>query len=350
MLLPGSSSARAGLACLALGAVLVPTALALRLRGPAHPVASVVKIAQRIEGKGGGSPVAARYEIVNRGRTDLVLGAISTSCGCSVASVEPRVIRPGQRGRVEVRATPPGAGEREVTIAVATNDPERPELALRLTLVGVASVPYVSKYSGPVRFGDLSAAANLESFFVETRELQSDPPWIAVARSSSAALATEGGMESEHNMDDSIVLRRYRWSAKFAELPPPGDWSGEIQLLGRGENPAPIHRFPVFATLNPPVFSTPAALYIVRGSDGNLRPATLTLRADDDGPTLEVEPIDVPPSIRLSTTWNKAQRIVYRVEYRPDQADRSKKALVFRTNSADCPTVRVPVVVQGDRS
>lgn len=72
----------------------------------------------------------------NAGNGTLVIEAVSTSCGCTTASVEPSTIEPGQSGVLQVRFDsgahgPEANGPVVRQVFIASNDPERPEVELQ---------------------------------------------------------------------------------------------------------------------------------------------------------------------------------------------------------------------------
>ncbi len=77
-------------------------------------------------------------EVMNLGRGDLEILAVSTSCGCTTASVEPSTIGPGSSGRLLVEYDsgahgPEFEGELMRQVFIASNDPDEPELEFRIS-------------------------------------------------------------------------------------------------------------------------------------------------------------------------------------------------------------------------
>lgn len=78
-----------------------------------------------------GEPVVWKFHIKNTGKKDLIIRNITTSCGCTVAKLESRVIRPGQSGPMEVAFRTSGrSGRQHKTITLTTNDYRRPHYSL----------------------------------------------------------------------------------------------------------------------------------------------------------------------------------------------------------------------------
>lgn len=73
---------------------------------------------------------AHEFEVENRGTGDLVLTALNSSCQCTKAELEKRIISPGESGKIRVvwnseKAT---SGPFEEAIYIGTNDPRREKL------------------------------------------------------------------------------------------------------------------------------------------------------------------------------------------------------------------------------
>lgn len=74
------------------------------------------------------------FKVKNRGDRPLVITGVRTSCGCTAAMMETSVIEPGGTGNLRVSFNPKG-GKNPVTrtITVSSNDPEKKDLALRVS-------------------------------------------------------------------------------------------------------------------------------------------------------------------------------------------------------------------------
>jgi len=76
--------------------------------------------------------------VVNQGSRDLVIEAVSTSCGCTSARVIPTTLGPGESGSLQVTFDSGAHGPEELgpvlkQVFIASNDPDQPELEFRLT-------------------------------------------------------------------------------------------------------------------------------------------------------------------------------------------------------------------------
>jgi hypothetical protein len=84
-----------------------------------------------------GEVISQEVIVRNEGEAPLVVKEVSTSCGCTQASVEPMVIAPGEAGVLHIEFDS-GAHGSELTgelirqVFLLTNDPERPEVVVEI--------------------------------------------------------------------------------------------------------------------------------------------------------------------------------------------------------------------------
>ena len=162
-------------------AAILAFAAVRSLSATTPPRASITPDHQRVVAKVGTDSLVATYQIKNQGGKDLVLGELKTTCGCSSASVEPKILRPGQSGEIRVVGETPTSGEKDVTISLSSNSHLDGDLRLSLTLVGPAKeVPFIRVDSGPVQFGRIRPGP-AEKIYIETTERSGEGPWIELA-------------------------------------------------------------------------------------------------------------------------------------------------------------------------
>jgi hypothetical protein len=78
-----------------------------------------------------------QVSIENQGGADLIIEAVSTSCGCTSAEVVPSTILPGESGLLMISYDsgahgPEANGPVMRQIFIASNDPDQPEIEFRL--------------------------------------------------------------------------------------------------------------------------------------------------------------------------------------------------------------------------
>ncbi|MCB8973823.1 MAG: DUF1573 domain-containing protein [Ardenticatenaceae bacterium] len=84
-----------------------------------------------------GEVIIREVSIENKGQADLVIEAVSTSCGCTQATIDPMTISPGNSGTLTIEFDsgahgPDLTGQLIRQVFVATNDPDQPETVLEL--------------------------------------------------------------------------------------------------------------------------------------------------------------------------------------------------------------------------
>ncbi|HZD55792.1 MAG TPA: DUF1573 domain-containing protein [Anaerolineales bacterium] len=90
-----------------------------------------------------GEIVTRQISVSNEGNVNLVIDAVTTSCGCTKATLEPMTIPPGGSGVLTIEFDSGAHGE-ELTgslvrqIFIASNDPQRPEIKIELAATVLA--------------------------------------------------------------------------------------------------------------------------------------------------------------------------------------------------------------------
>jgi hypothetical protein len=76
--------------------------------------------------------------LINQGSRDLVIEAVSTSCGCTSAQVIPTTLEAGGSGVLQITFDSGAHGPEELgpvmrQVFIASNDPDQPEVDFRFT-------------------------------------------------------------------------------------------------------------------------------------------------------------------------------------------------------------------------
>ena len=85
-----------------------------------------------------GDIVTRDLVVQNKGSAPLVVESVSTSCGCTKATLEPMTIPPGESGVLHLEFDsgahgPDANGTLTRMIFIASNDPQQPELRIEFT-------------------------------------------------------------------------------------------------------------------------------------------------------------------------------------------------------------------------
>lgn len=74
------------------------------------------------------------FTLKNEGKSDLIIRKVKASCGCTAVEPKEKVIKPGQSTTIYTRFDSRGrAGRQFKTVTVITNDPNNPEITLRIS-------------------------------------------------------------------------------------------------------------------------------------------------------------------------------------------------------------------------
>ena len=86
-----------------------------------------------------GKVVELTFEFENAGDSDLEIKNINTSCGCTYTTLEKKIYKPGEKGKLPVKFFSKGyRGKVIKTVTVSSNDPKNGYL--RLTLSGIVKL------------------------------------------------------------------------------------------------------------------------------------------------------------------------------------------------------------------
>ncbi len=341
--------ARFALPCLLVASIGVTATILARhyARRFGPPIAAVEVANRRVVARPDASKVFAKFAITNAGGSVLSLTKASTSCGCTVASIRPAILTPGERGVIDVEGNPPTVGQKIVTISVATNDPKRREITLSLTMVGTTKAPYINGSSGPIRFGSIRPVGTPEPIWVETIESSGSKPWLARALSSRADLQIHGGLAEELPYTGEAVVRHYRYSAGFRAVPAPGEIRAEVTFHEARNGTPSLLQLPLSGVVRAAVYPSPAALFAVVDPHKPRPKLILRLAAEEAHPPLQVRPVEgVTQGVEIRELSRTGEGFVFEILPPEVGAASSSTTLRFKTNQSAMPEVQVPLLVR----
>ncbi|MDE2509009.1 MAG: DUF1573 domain-containing protein [Planctomycetota bacterium] len=278
-----------------------------------------------------------------------MIGEVSTTCGCSVASIEPKTVAPEGTAVVRVVGQPPAVGEKSVTVTLKTNWESHPTLELRLTMAGAKKNPIVAHLPDAVPFGSVRKPGLVESCFIETFEDANTPFWITAVPESSLDFVEVGGdlKPVETPMGGGTVLRHYNFAATLKRVPNAGGFRGEVVFRGRGGD-EPIARIPVHGSGRPAVYAAPETLFASL-DHGDASPTfRLTIAAYNEDFQLEAEPCGAETSPFVITKADSGMiksRVAFDVSLKQRPAAEVSESLRFKTNLTGKQVVEVPVLI-----
>ncbi len=76
------------------------------------------------------------YVLTNKGKSNLIIRKIKSNCGCTVAKIDEKIIKPGESKNLKVTFDSVGrSGRQNKSITIITNDPKNNELRLKIKAI-----------------------------------------------------------------------------------------------------------------------------------------------------------------------------------------------------------------------
>ncbi|MBL8744923.1 MAG: DUF1573 domain-containing protein [Phycisphaerae bacterium] len=101
----------------------------------------------------GDTPLVCKFPFKNMGTGKLVINAVNTGCGCTVAKLAKQEFEPGEGDVIELTYSPKGAGKQQRSIQVASNDAQQPNMQI---VISAQVVPLVEARPNTLQFGQVS--------------------------------------------------------------------------------------------------------------------------------------------------------------------------------------------------
>jgi len=167
-----------------------------------------------------GQVVEHSFMVRNAGRVDLEILQIRTECGCTVADVADKTIRPGRAAAIQARLSLKNRrGPQHQAVVVDSNDPNQPSVAL--TLQGLATCQ-VSVDPAALTFGEVDTVD--EEGAAGTVEVRA-PKDVRINR-----IATDSKYLSAR-LENAAEAAGYRVIVTLKGQIPPGDFHGRVFIL-----------------------------------------------------------------------------------------------------------------------
>jgi len=298
-----------------------------------------VRVGKKVE------TVRVLYEIKNVGTEDLLFKSLSTTCGCTVGSVNPHRVKPGQVAVVEVIGEPPPAGAKAVTIDIVSNSVPFGRIGLQLTMVREADIPFVAQAPTTIQFGVLGLNNLSSKMTLGTQEAAGAPEWVAGTFSVNDLLEIRRGGVRQVGIGEHTVGRKYEYSVRWKRLPPPGSYSGEIGFLDSQSRS--ILTVPFHAVVRAPVFAVPAAIYLNMGKNEAPPECRVTLMSSENRVGFRCVASRTPNDVFVVKNLEEAN--AFAVVF-PKGFDGDFEGHVrFETNDPECPRIDVPLTIRVDR-
>ncbi len=289
--------------------------------------------------------VSGVFKFKNTGDGVLTLERPKPDCGCTLTELKPDTLQPGETGELAFTLhLGPVKAQFDKTIAVKSNDPETPEVTLRVK----------ADYTPLFDINPLTLAPNL-AFGVEeeaqfTTLTRTDGKPLGPIRFVTSKPWITAGVEPEAKSDETTARIRVAVQREG----PPRRFSEFVQVYGAGQTNAPVASIYVFGQILGEVSLSPEALYwsvtdaakttSERAEAQVLR--RLTIRSAE-GKALELKnPQSSIKGINVELVSKEAGK-VYELLARLDEVPASTVSgnVSFETSVAAQPRIEVPVIV-----
>jgi hypothetical protein len=294
-------------------------------------------------------PITTTYRVRNLGNRSIKLGDPRTSCGCSVAKIDPNVVDPGGSIDIHVTGDPPTTGSKRVLIKVPTDSKELPEISCELVMVGQGDTPYVSYDSKAVPFGSITMnqLPFTQDIMIMTRETSSRKPWINRVESTIEGVSIKGGLAEETDRGDYVVQRVYRFKATLEKAAPGTILNGLIKAYGVDDTNTPIVELPVSGSIENVITADPPALYWNLLPGEKAKPARVQITSNEKRfDPLKVDAESIPARMSVRRVETKGDSAEFEIEWDSTDSAELTAEIVFRTGFSANPKIKIPVSIR----
>lgn len=271
------------------------------------------------------------FVIENRGELTLEIDAIRSSCGCTVASMSSKTIRPGDRAELRVDVDLTGRrGEFDKQIRIESNDPDMP--AYRLVIRGEV-VP--SRLINPrhVFFRSLGKQESaVESVDVK---FNAEPKRIGRVESHADFLRAD--------LEEIEQGRSYRISVRAAPPYPQGELKGEVYVYD--DDGDLVFTIPVWLQVVADIMHSPQTILIYDDGSGSVRRQIVIRR----GSVSEFSILEVQvPDERIETSVHTLGDYGYRIQLDniPVEAELNNEVIVVLTDAGGSAKIEIPLEIR----
>ncbi len=290
-------------------------------------------------------PVIARFTIRNTGRNPFTIKKLATSCGCTKATFDTDRVLPGKSSEITATITPINVGTNRIQIEALTDIDHQQSISMSVNLTGTGAVPYVANSSNIVAFGNATRAGASTAFFYQTKERKGTNPWLHTPRAESDGIMIHGGMKSEKDMGSQIVAREYEYEATLSKSHKDGEFSSKLIFPEDMSPKMPdrdiirIHGFVV-----PAIQVTPSAIFGTFPNFEKVPEYVITFRNSHDSNIMDIEPLGVDPKrYSIEKISDSTSLATFRLRFPEKFGKELTDELVFRTDVAEMPEIRLPV-------
>jgi hypothetical protein len=276
--------------------------------------------------------------------------SVESGCGCTIASVTPTTVQPGDAAVVTAIGTPLSSGERAVALTIHTDSVLSPEIVLHFEMITDRTPPFITEIAGDFAYPDTGFAN--ESRDVLVRSVEGGQPWLTpIVQTDLPFLGIAKPTIREAPYDESSLKTiSYTYRVTFTAKAPDGSFTGRIWAIDpkTGEKTGDllvIHR----SKRN--IIAVPSAMTLAPGPDRTRAEAQLTLLLKQEMPQLVVETAtqEGRPFIEISEltgeNGSRLRRFVVRATLVP-KLEKREFQLLIKENPASETSVVIPLTIR----
>ncbi len=278
-----------------------------------------------------GGKVSVDFEFTNSGSADLEIINVKTSCGCTTATPEKTVYKPGEGGVIPVTFSSERfpTGPIAKTITVTSNDVANPRMQLRIRgeIQAEVNVKPVSLSIVGIRRGA-----------VETREIQVSTaklPRLEITdlKSDLEGMTLTAERKDDRNMTITATFDSNKSPAKFDTL------RGAISFKAKGAKESES-RVMTYVNITPPVRASPRAVHFFASKKGEPREMTIALHPADGQGLKILETQSDLDFVQVRAVGNGKVRVMLSKDAKDG---RFNGTITINTDNKEQPQVRIPV-------
>ncbi|MCH8969089.1 MAG: DUF1573 domain-containing protein [Planctomycetes bacterium] len=285
------------------------------------------------------------YVVTNAGELNLLIRRIGSTCGCTVTEPsEPQVIKPGEQLTIDASFdSSDRIGPQRKTIAIYSNDPQRPRTAVTFS-AEVEALWQLKPGLSIIEFGDRRRG---ETLLAEKRMLR----LLSGRKDADIEIVdvrfSKGGLSYTAEPIEERGYRGYRLSFTLLKDAAVGPYDNIVQIAVRGGGEEDVLSLPVTGQVIQDITVRPLYLFdVVPVMPGQTLPISrVTLRAIERGTPFEIRRIDTGPQLT-----HTLEEIRPGLEYRITVGVAKTAAkgpfaghIVILTTNTEQPVITVPV-------
>ncbi len=285
------------------------------------------------------------YVVTNAGQLNLLIRRIGSTCGCTVTEPsEPQLIKPGEQLTIDASFdSSDRIGLQRKTIAIYSNDPQRPRTAVTFN-ADVEALWQLKPGLSVIEFGDRRRG---ETLLPENQKLRLLSGRKDVDLEIVDVRFSKGGLSYAAEPIEERGYRGYRLSFTLLKDAAVGSYDNSVQIVVRGGGEEDVVSLPLTGQVIQDISVRPLYLFdIVPVMPGQTLPISrVTLRAIERGTPFEIRRIDTGPQL-THTLEEIRPGLEYRITV--GVAETAAKGLfaghiVILTTNTEQPVITVPV-------